>query len=138
MPAPISATQTESDLAALLLGLERQLMDPAVRKNRELVSALLAEDFREFGSSGREWSRESILDLLASEPAQPAPVVEDFAIRVLSLGVVLVTYRTTRSSIIAGTPAQTNLRSSIWIRSPLGSQSAWQVLFHQGTKVPTA
>jgi ribonuclease HI len=55
-------------LAELLLSLELQLMDPAFRKDRAAVSSLLAEDFSEFGSSGRVWSREAILDLLESEP----------------------------------------------------------------------
>jgi hypothetical protein len=36
----------------LLLELEQWLMDPVFLKDRVQVSALLAEDFREFGSSG--------------------------------------------------------------------------------------
>jgi hypothetical protein len=115
----------DTDLSALLLSLERQLMDPVFRKDRAAVSSLLAEDFREFGSSGRAWSREAILDLLETEPSQPAPQVEDFNIQRIAENAVLVTYRTVRPQV------RTN-RSSIWIQSALG----WQVLFHQGTKVP--
>jgi hypothetical protein len=115
----------EAEIAALLLGLEKHLMDPAVRKDRAQVSALLAEDFREFGSSGRHWSREAILDLLATEPVQPAPAVEGFEFQFIGPGTALVTYRTVR-------PQQSTLRSSIWQRT----ESGWQILFHQGTKIP--
>ena len=70
-------------------------MDPAVRRDRERVAALLAEDFVEFGSSGRVWTRESILELLATETYTP-PAVEDFACRMLGEDVALVTYRAVR------------------------------------------
>jgi len=112
-------------LAEFLLSLELRLMDPAFRKDRAAVSALPAKDFREFGVSGREWSREAILDLLATEPSRSAPEVEDFRIQPLTADTVLVTYRTIRPEIQAN-------RSSIWIQSASG----WQVLFHQGTKIP--
>jgi len=115
----------EDEIAALLLSLEKRLMDPAVRKDRAQISALLADDFREFGASGCHWSREAILDLLATEPAQPAPAVEDFAIQLIAPGTALVTYRTVR-------PQQSALRSSVWRRTKTG----WQVFFHQGTKIP--
>jgi hypothetical protein len=119
------SSNEEAEVAARLLALERQLMDPVFRKDRGAVSSLLAEDFREFGSSGRVWSREAILDLLEAEPSQLAPQVEDFRIQPLTADAVLVTYRTVRPHV------QTN-RSSIWIQNAAG----WQVLFHQGTKIP--
>lgn len=117
----------EATVAARLFALEQQLMDPAFRKDRAAVSALLAKDFREFGASGREWSREAILDLLETEPSRPAPEVKDFRIQPLAADTVLVTYRTIRPEIQAN-------RSSIWIQNEEG----WQVLFHQGTKVSEA
>jgi len=123
----------DEGLAELLLHLERQLMDPVFRKNREQVSALLAEDFREFGSSGRVWSRAAILDLLANEEAYTAPVVEDFAMQRISPETALVTYRTLRADAASDAP-QVTLRSSLWVLRG----NRWQVLFHQGAKVPPA
>jgi hypothetical protein len=119
--------------AAVLLELERQLMDPVFRKDREQVSALLAPEFREFGSSGRVWSRAAILDLLATERPQPAPDVEDFAIQFVGPKTALVTYRAVRPPVEGGAP-QASLRSSIWVRSDDG----WRMIFHQGTRVPDA
>jgi hypothetical protein len=126
----------EATLTELLLDLEKQLMDSAFRKDREQVSVLLAENFCEFGSSGRVWSREATLDLLANEPPQPAPIVEDFAIRLLSPETALVTYRTLRRA--QNIDSLVSLRSSIWVRGTQSSRGDWQVLFHQGTKVPLA
>ena len=123
----------DEGLAELLLHLERKLMDPVFRKNREQVSALLAEDFREFGSSGRVWSRAAILDLLANEEAYTAPVVEDFAMQRISPETALVTYRTLRADAASDAP-QVTLRSSLWVLRG----NRWQVLFHQGAKVPPA
>ena len=128
-----SRTESKANLAARLLDLERQLMDPVFRKNREQVSALLAGGFREFGSSGRVWSREAILDHLAGEEPQPAPAVEDFAVQTIAPQTVLVTYRTVRISGELGAP-QACLRSSLWVLQG----DRWQMLFHQGTKIPEA
>jgi hypothetical protein len=116
---------SEDDVASLLLCLELRLIDPDFRRDRARVATLLAEDFREFGSSGHEWSRERILDLLATETAQPAPSVRDFACQLLTPDLALVTYLTERT-------AQTTLRSSLWRRDEAG----WKVVFHQGTRAP--
>jgi hypothetical protein len=115
----------DSGLAAQLLALELQLMDPAFRRDRTAVSALLADGFREFGSSGRYWSREATLDLLATESDYTLPAVEDFAVQSLSPAIALVTYRTVR-------PHLQSLRSSLWVLE----HAQWRILFHQGTKIP--
>jgi hypothetical protein len=108
--------------------LELLLMDPAVRRDRERVAALLTEDFVEFGSSGRVWTRETTLEMLATETYSP-PAVVSFACRVLGRDVVLVTYRAVRTTQATDERTVT-LRSSIWTRE-FGS---WQICFHQGTR----
>lgn len=107
--------------------LELLLMDPAVRRDREQVGALLTSDFVEFGSSGREWTRDRTLELLESGTFT-APHVEDFAFRRLGPDVVLVTYRTLRTDGVGGQAA--TLRSSIWTRE----SGSWRMCFHQGTR----
>jgi hypothetical protein len=107
--------------------LELLLMDPAVRRDRERVGALLSSDFVEFGSSGRVWTRDTALDLLAAGTFT-APQVENFAFRLLGRDVVLVTYRTLHTDL-AGERTVT-LRSSIWTRE----SGSWQICFHQGTR----
>ena len=56
---------SEANLEELLLKLEQRLMDPLFLKDRAQVSASLAEDFPEFGSSGHVWSRDDILRVSA-------------------------------------------------------------------------
>lgn len=89
------SSESFAEIAARLFALEKALLDPAVRRDRARVSSLLADDFIEFGSSGKIWSRDAILDLLETETFVP-PEIEDLAFRRLGEGVMLVTYRTVR------------------------------------------
>ncbi|HMG87881.1 MAG TPA: DUF4440 domain-containing protein [Terracidiphilus sp.] len=114
-------------IKAELERLELLLMEPAVRRNREHVGALMARDFVEFGSSGRVWTREATLELLATETYTP-PQVENFAFRLLGPGVALVTYRTLRND--AAGERTVTLRSSIWT----WESERWKICFHQGTR----
>lgn len=115
-------------VAAELLRAEMLLLDPAVRRDQERVSALLADDFLEFGASGRVWTRSQILELLATERYEP-PVMEDFACHGIAPDVVLVTYRAVRAR---GQSSQRDvtLRSSLWTKRA----GKWKARFHQGTK----
>jgi hypothetical protein len=117
-----------AELAAHLHALEGALLDPAVRRDSRRVAELLAEDFREFGSSGRVWSREATLDLLGSEDYKPL-TIEDFECDCLAEGIALVTYRTVRVDAVTGARAVA-LRSSIWILE----SGQWRIRFHQGTR----
>jgi hypothetical protein len=115
-------------IAAELLRNEKLLLDPAVRRDRSQAAAFLADDFVEFGSSGRIWTREAILDLLAAEDYDP-PAIEDFACRSIADDVVLVTYRTVRTNPETG-QQDAALRSSLWTRQ----SGKWVLRFHQGTR----
>ncbi|MGD0735129.1 MAG: nuclear transport factor 2 family protein [Terracidiphilus sp.] len=119
--------QTEDEVRAYLIACERALLDPAVRRDRAQVEALLADDFLEFGSSVRVWDRQTILDSLASEE-QSLLDAEKMHCVLISAEVGLVTYRAIRTDS-AGTQSVT-LRSSIWIKEA----GKWRVRFHQGTR----
>ena len=117
-------------VAAELLHAETQLLDPAFRRDRERVAALLAPEFIEIGASGRLWTRDQILDVLATEDYTP-PALEDFACHPIEANVVLVTYHTVRTDAASGR-RETTLRSSLWIRQ--SESQGWTVRFHQGTR----
>jgi hypothetical protein len=121
-------TAADEVTATELERLELLLMDPAVRRDRERVAGLLAEDFQEFGSSGRVWTLATTLEQLRSETYSP-PVIECFACRVLVEDVALVTYRAVRSNGATG-ERKVTLRSSIWVRM----SGNWKMRFHQGTR----
>jgi hypothetical protein len=114
------------DLAKQLQLLEEELLRADVRHDPQRLGALIADDFREFGTSGRVFDKPSILAELAKEP--PAELsLTDFACHQVTPDVALVTYRSQRTD-----PAGTRraLRSSLWIHR----DGRWQIVFHQGTR----
>ena len=84
------------------------------------LMSLIAEDFVEFGRSGRTWTAQSIKEILGAPPGE-AVRMEDFEVAELADGVVLATY------VIPGPPSVN--RSSIWIHRG----GRWLLRFHQGT-----
>jgi hypothetical protein len=112
-----------------LRALEEQLMDPNTRRDAEKLVALLAEDFREFGSSGRVFARKEVVEELAIE-AIGVVTVTNFEVTFVAENVALATYTATRDT---GKKQLTrSLRSSLWVFR----KGRWQMLFHQGTRVP--
>jgi hypothetical protein len=115
---------SDNDLAAHLRTLEERLHDPKVRGSAFLTSALLDEDFTEFGSSGQVYGRADIIAALVAEAGQAAPSVrsENYQLKRLSETVALLTYETVAEN-------RRVLRSSIWRRT----NGHWRMAFHQGT-----
>ena len=118
-----------SSIASQLRFLEESLLDPAVRRDRLRLKDLLAEDFLEFGSSGRVWNRNTIIELLARESSFVPPQIEDFRCSLLAEDVALIAYRTVRTDPDTGT-GLASLRSSVWVHTNGG----WRMRFHQGTR----
>jgi hypothetical protein len=125
----LPGAQESAAVAARLRELEQSLLDPAVRHNRARLLALLAEDFLEFGSSGRVWTRKTIIDLLAKETAFIPPQIEEFQCALLAPELALVTYRTVRTDE-KSSERLASLRSSIWTCAT----GEWKMRFHQGTR----
>jgi glyoxylase I family protein len=109
--------------------LEQSLLDVAVRRDEVRLRQLLAEDFMEFGSSGRVWTRKSIIDMLAAETNFQPPEIEEFQCSLIGEKTALVTYRTVRVDAPTG-ERMASLRSSIWVRR----DGEWRMRFHQGTR----
>ena len=123
-----------------LRALEEALLTPALRRDPRRLATLLADDFREFGSSGRIWTKAETLEgLLTETPIQLQ--LKDFEAKPLAPEAVLVTYRVQRETL-AATPVPEgledvarpapSLRSSLWVQR----EGRWQMLFHQGTPAP--
>lgn len=105
---------------------EHQLLDPEVRRQPDLVRALLDPEFIEFGASGRIWNAESITHTLTSEQTAHEITATDFLASPLAPDVILLTFKTESTG-------STCLRSSVWIRS---EGNKWLLRFHQGTVIP--
>ncbi|TWF58404.1 DUF4440 domain-containing protein [Neorhizobium alkalisoli] len=118
----------------MFFALETSLHRPEIRASREVVSDLIADEFIEFGKFGRVYNKQITVEALAGETAQASaslPYVSDFSVRPLSDRVVLVTYKSIRTSADCQNNDET-LRSSIWKLMA----GRWQMIFHQGTPVP--
>ena len=107
---------------------ELRLLAPDTRGNQQLIRELLHPDFREFGSSGRVWDLESIVQALTSELAPPDVRALDIDATSISPAAILLTYRCEAGN-------RESLRSSLWVKNEIGR---WVLLFHQGTNVGNA
>ena len=110
-----------------LHGLESQLLDSSVRTDSELLASILSDDFVEFGSSGRVYTKEMLIEMMTGE-AQAPVLMRDFSVRKLGDTTALVTYRT------VGQSGQEARRSSVWSNTKGG----WKMVFHQGTRIPNS
>ena len=109
-----------------LIELEASMRRPENR-TRAVMTKLLAEEFVEFGSSGRTFTKAEVIPLVEGQAPLPM-TASDFKVQMLSDSVGFLTYRVVRQ----GEPPLETRRSSIWrLRS-----GVWQLLFHQGTIIP--
>jgi len=116
------------NLLPLIRALECELHEPNVRHDPHRLNELLHPEFREFGRSGRSYTKAEILEYLAQEK-QPAKVQsQDFFVQSLAPDVLLLTYKSAHIGA-GGILERHTLRASVWKLEPSG----WQVLFHQGT-----
>ncbi|MCD7097545.1 nuclear transport factor 2 family protein [Stenotrophomonas sp. MMGLT7] len=113
-------------LASVLIELERSLLRPRVRADRQRLERLLDEDFLEFGASGRVFAREAILRALPAETGSERIEADGFQVRQLAPGIAQVTYRSLSRHDGVARPAW---RCSLWRQSACG----WRLFFHQGT-----
>ena len=112
-----------------LLALEMRLLQPEVRRSREAVSDLLADEFVEFGSSGAVYSKQQVLEALQFDPPRKR-TLEDYRVCDLAEGLCLATYRIVLENPSGGLIQ--SRRSSIW----KNVDGRWQLLFHQATVLP--
>lgn len=107
--------------------LEQRLLEPEVRKSAAEVGALLAEEFKEFVSTGQIYNKAQIIELLQIAPTADS-ALSDFKALMLAPDVALATFFYVREAA-QDRPAAKSIRSSIWKRI----DGRWQMVFHQGT-----
>jgi hypothetical protein len=103
--------------------LEGNLLKPEVRSSRTELKKLLADEFFEFGSSGKILYRGE--EIAADGIGIVRMIMSDFELHPLSESIVLATYR-----IFNEESKQHSLRSSIWKLN----EGRCKMVFHQGTK----
>ena len=101
--------------------LEQSLLNLEVRKSKERLNELLADEFFEIGSSGYVYNKE---DCLEDGVVLTDMTLHHLQVRELAEGLVLAIY-----FIVDTTRDRNTWRSSIWKEI----DGNWQLLFHQGT-----
>jgi hypothetical protein len=81
--------------ADLIRRLEEELLQPETRRSAKQVGDLLADEFVEFGSSGRVFDRAKIIESLQHEQRSQSvqTTITDLSATWLAPDAVLVTYR---------------------------------------------
>lgn len=122
----------ESDmLLATLRALEVALHQLGVRSDRARLDQLLHPRFREFGRSGRIYTKAEILAEFSQHLQTHRVWSQDFQLEPLTEGLALLTYKSAHINSAGKLERHAN-RASLWQLTEVG----WQMLFHQGT--PTA
>lgn len=139
---PIPPSHTVDTKQHLLL-LEEFLMQPNARKAPAMLAELIADDFVEFGTTGRVYNKANVIEWLGKAP--PTKLVpSQMHCMFLADNIAQIAYRVTATRLDTDTPIQTKnphppihtppihtLRSSLW----RFDGTRWQVFFHQATVV---
>lgn len=112
----------DDELLLHLSAMEVQVMQ-AAGVNAAIIDTLLADDFFEFGRSGKRWDKAGILTM--ERTAGTHAIARDFALTRLGSEHALLTYTSDASD-----RGDATLRSSIWSLR----DGSWRMVFHQGTK----
>jgi hypothetical protein len=114
----------EEDQVAAALAAERESVANDCRADASRFARLLAPDFHEFGTSGRELDYGTALRVVAEMASDGEPIeVRNMRGRLVADGVVLVKYTSERAG-------RRSHRTSLWRRVDGGR---WQIFHHQGT-----
>lgn len=110
---------------ALLQRLEEELWIEETRFDIAYMARVMADDFFEFGRSGRVHTRDETL-AVAKQPIDAIIPLPGFNVRLITEDVVQITYN---SHVTYDGVIERGRRSSIWSRTAGG----WELRFHQGT-----
>ena len=121
------------DTKAEIRLLEERLANPGPDENAGTLGLLIAEDFREIGSSGRMFDAQTVLGALgtvAQRAGRGTISLEEFRLQKVAPNVMLTTYVAKSAAGPGWRPP--SIRSSLWCKR----DGRWQVVFHQGTPLP--
>lgn len=112
----------KDQLTEIIYQRERSLLSFSVRTSKEALNKLIADDFVEFGASGKIYNKQDVLDSLPSETARTY-IIKDFKVKELGEDAALATYKIVEDGM-------QSLRSSIWKKI----NGDFRMIFHQGTR----
>jgi len=104
--------------------LEEKLLSQEIRSSREKLDILLDEHFLEYGSSGKIYTKDFILEKLPDSKFSLI-TIQDFSILEISKTFIQTRFITIEEN-------RTSLRSSIWKKY---WDNDWKMIFHQWTLI---
>lgn len=115
-------------LLAQLTALETELHHPGAPCTRDRLERLLHPDFHEVGRSGARYTRQVVIDFLATREQVPRVIAEEHRVESLTRDIALLHFRS-HEVAADGSAFHVALRMSVWRRTDVG----WQLSYHQGT-----
>jgi len=109
----------------LLTRLEEELWIEETRFDKSYMNEVMADDFFEFGRSGRTYVKKDSISH-EKEPINAVIPLQNLKIRLITEDVAQVTYD---SEVTYDGILEKGRRSSIWSKK----KDNWQLRFHQGT-----
>jgi hypothetical protein len=109
---------------------EQKLHQADARKNENVLTDLLHEDFFEIGGSGNSYDRAAIIAALQSENSAKV-WSQDYELKMISEQIALLIYKAAHFAA-DGTLMNHSFRSSLW----RFECEKWRMVFHQGTPTP--
>jgi len=116
----------KSKLEIKLLQYETDLLDPIFCSDVNVLNALIADDFTEYGQSGAVYDRSTAIRFLSAAKWRNIEI-RDFSIRCLSSHTAVVHYTAVHKHLTE----KKSLRTSIWVKE----EGVWKLHFHQGTEM---
>ena len=117
-----------------LIQAEQEIVAAQTRRDFSAVEALLADDFKEIGSSGRFFSKADTLRAIGEVQILDC-TFDQFQFLPVNDECVILTYMATaRRGQDGKEHVNRAWRSSTWVHR----QGQWRVLFHQATPLPPA
>jgi len=101
---------------------------PEFGRTRTEFEAMMDSEFREVGASGREYTREFVLDVLEerySRPFEDRWETSEFQCQQLAIDLYLLTYMLVQDG------ARKSRRATLWRRT----SEDWKIVYHQGTLI---
>lgn len=120
--------RSDDALLMTLTALERELHEPAVRRDVRRLRELLHPSFVEIGRSGYRIDLADVLRDLPTEGGNGSIIADGFELHQPAAGVAILLYRSAHRSP-SGMDSRHTLRSSTWICE--GGE--WRMVYHQGT-----
>lgn len=84
-----------NQIAKYIEKLERELLQPEVRKSAKRISEILADDFVEFGMEGKKFTKKDIVKLLPKSKSEKNEKYKatSFRAKAIAQDTILLTYR---------------------------------------------